>query len=167
MSMVLDEQNAVLKCYLAHVAELYQMIATWCEAWDVQVTQHEIQLEEERHGVYTAPMLRLIGNGERELAALVPFGESILGAHGRVDLLGAYGRREKLVYLLEGGPTLTTNAEVGVGGEAAERTRRLYRGVEVDGWYWVTPGPIRRAHLLDPEIFADLLSAVSGDGFQP
>lgn len=167
MSMVLDEQNAVLERYLTRVAQLYQMIASWCAGWDVRVTQHEVRLEEERHGVYTAPMLRLMGGGERELAVLAPFGESILGAHGRVDLLGALGRREKLVYLLEGGPTLTTRMEAGVDGEVAERTKRLYRGVETDGWYWVTPGPIRRAYLLNRDVFADLLSAVADDGFQP
>lgn len=79
----------------------------------------------------------------------------------------ANGRRGKFVFLLKGGPTLSTRIQVGDHGETSEHAWQLYRGVDADGWYWVSPAPILRAYLLNQGVFADLLRVVTGDEFKP
>ena len=161
-------ENSV-KTALAQYLDRTQILLTDCEKWSVGLgltaTHGEKVINEERHGQYTVETLILSdGNGKRQ-AEVTPFGEAILGAWGRVDVVGEYGKREKIVYLIAGGPTMTTRIQVGDGGETEERAHRFYRGVDAEGWYWVSPSPIRRAYPLTQEVFADLLSAVSGHEF--
>lgn len=141
-----------------------------CEQWSIilglTVKHGESIINEERHGQYKVPTLILDDGHGKLVAEIAPFGASILGAWGRVDVVGEYGRREKIVYLSEGGPTITTRIQVGNEGAAEESTHRLYRGVDAEGWYWVSPPPIRRAYLVTREVFIDLLSAVSGHEFK-
>ena len=167
MSTLVDEQDVALDDYRERIEQLYAAVKAWCTDWNLKHTGRQTSINEERHGLYEAPVLILSDAENQRLAELVPFGESVLGAHGRVDLLGVAGRREKLVYLLKGGPTLTTRITTGEHGKTAIRTQQLYRGVDSDGWYWVSDGPIRRAYRLNQEVFGDLLSAVTGDEFKP
>lgn len=166
MSTLVDGRDVALDDYLERIEQLYADVTTWCRDWSLNHSGRPTSINEERHGIYEAPVLVLTDLENQRLAELVPYGESVLGAHGRVDLLGVAGRREKLVYLLKGGPTLTTRIATGAHGETAERTQPLYRGVDTEGWYWVSAGSIRRAYRLNKEVFGDLLSAVTGDEFR-
>lgn len=165
MTAIKDSTNAVLEQYLTRVSALFADIKKWSADLGLHVEHGETSINEERHGQYQAPTLILDDTRGRRMAEIMPFGASILGAWGRVDVMGEYGKREKVVYLSAGGPTMAMRTQVGDGGETEESTRRLYRGVDAEGWYWVSPSPIRRAYPLTQEVFADLLSAVSGHEF--
>lgn len=156
------ESQAALQHYRDRTQTLLVQCETWCRALGLQVAQDQIHINEERHGRYTMPALKISTAQGKHLASIVPFGESILGAHGRVDLQGEYGKQEKIVYLSAGGPSITTRIQEGENGPMHEHTRLLYRGIEQEGWYWVSPAPIHRGYPLTLEIFKDLLSAVSG-----
>lgn len=167
MTTQTKQADSELADFLKRVAELLLAIRPWCEALGLTVQLGETRIEEERHGSYTAPTLLLRQPGGQHVAEVRPFGEAILGAIGRVDLVGEYGKREKLVYLSEGGPTFTTRIQDDSAGPAHESTRKLFHGVGAAGWYWVSPPPIRRASPITRDVFIDLLSAVSGHDFQP
>lgn len=158
-------ENAALDKYLARIRTLLMDCEKWSIGRGLKVTRGETLINEERHGQYQAPTLMLDDNHGKRLAEVIPFGEAILGAWGRVDVVGEYGKREKIVYLSTGGPTITTSIQGGDGSGGEVITRSLYRGVEAEGWYWVSPSPIRRAYSLTPEVFVDLLSAVSDHEF--
>jgi hypothetical protein len=103
--------------YLARI----QALLTDCEKWStglgLKVTHGETAINEERHGQYQAPTLILDDSHGKNVAEILPFGASILGAWGRVDVVGEYGKREKIIYLSAGGPTMATRIQVGDGGE--------------------------------------------------
>jgi hypothetical protein len=155
--------DRTLEQYLTRTVALLADIKRWVADFSLCIECGETSINEERHGHYQAPTLIMRDTQGKLIAEVIPFGEAILGAWGRVDVVGEYGKREKIVYLSAGGPTMTMQVQVG---EAEESTRRLYRGVDAEGWYWVSPHPIRRAYPLTCEVFADLLSAVSGHEFQ-
>lgn len=149
--------SASLIQYQEHVKTLLTAIQQWAATWSLEVQAGETSIHEEAHGPYTMPTLVLVGPDARKVAEVVPFGQSIIGAAGRVDVVGEYGKREKMVYLAEGGPTIATSPDA---------VHRLYRGVTAPGWYWVSPPPIRRAYAINQEVFADLMSAVTGHEFK-
>ncbi len=155
----------VLDQYLKRIESLLADCGQWCRARGLKVRRGEITINEERHGQYQASTLNITDTEGRRIAEVIPFGESILGALGRVDLVGEYGKREKIFYLSGGGPKVQMRLRGGKGETIEESTRPLLRGVSDDGWYWVSPAPIRRAYPLTQEVFMDLLSAVSGHEF--
>lgn len=166
MTAMKNTLNPVLNQYLTHVTALFANIEKWGGDFGLQMQGGETTINEERHGQYEVPTLVLNDAQGKRIAEVLPFGESIIGAQGRVDLVGNYGKREKIVYLNAGGPTMTTRIQVGTEGAAEESTRKLYRGVDAEGWFWLSPSPIRRAYPITPEVFADLLSAVTGHEFK-
>lgn len=166
MNAVEDTLNVVLNEYLSRVQVLLEQIEQWCREIGLQVVREETEINEERHGVYQVPVLVLQNNVGKRVAQVVPFGESVLGAHGRVDLVGNFGKREKFAFLSEGGPSITTRQQTAPDGGFVERTRKLYHGVDAEGWYWVTPGPISRAYPVSKEVFIDLLRAVTGYDYE-
>lgn len=157
--------SAALALFLERTRQLLNNIETWGKQLNLQIVQGEKTINEERHGSYQAPMLTLTNKQGQCLATVEPFGEALLGAHGRVDIIGKYGKQEKISYLSAGGPTITTRIQVGEGSIAEERIQKLLRGVEAEGWYWISPFPLRRAYPLSQEVFVDLFSAVSGHEF--
>lgn len=61
MSNVLDKQEAALQKYLERVEQLYTGIAPWFKDWGWDDTRRQTLINEERHGVYDAPVLVLRG----------------------------------------------------------------------------------------------------------
>ncbi len=152
--------DAALEVYLQRVDQLYAQIAHWVAADGYRAVRDILTVREARHGRYQAPLLRIQSLAGEELARCEPYGASILGAWGRVDVLGWRSRR-KLVYLTAGGPTLTMR--LGLGGPAGvPEGRAMLRDVATDGWYWLAPPPTAPARLLDDALFRQLLRDVSG-----
>ena len=74
-----------------------------------------------------------------------------------MDIVGTIDR-EILVYLEQGGPTISKS--VTVNGQVETQTVPLYRGVSEAGWYWVESRKPSRARHLDKAMFLDLLEEV-------
>lgn len=117
----------------------------------------EIMIEESGHDPYPTNQL-LIYNGSDLIATLNPVGFRIISAVGRVDIIGKYSK-EPIVYLLQGGPSITSEIKAG---DFKEQSHRFYfKGVEKDGWYWVGNPTIKRAYPFNEQMFFDLLDGVS------
>jgi hypothetical protein len=161
-----NSSTEALDQYLKRTRTLLADIRKWSMDFGLCGSDGEITLNEERHGQYQAPTLILSDERAKRIAKLIPFGESIIGAQGRVDVVGDYGKQEKIIYLNEGGPTLSMRVQGSTEAIAVESARKLYRGVDAKGWYWISPSPIRRAYPITQEVFGDLLGAVTGHEFK-
>jgi hypothetical protein len=157
--------NPAVEQFLARVRSLLADCRQWAEELGLHTQVGATTIQEERLGTYEAPTLKLLNASHQPVAEMIPFGAGLIGALGRVDVLGHYGKREKIVYLSQGGPVLTSRIQIGADGPVEESSRPLLRGIEREGWYWVSPYPMRRAFPLTREVWVDLLNAVSGHGF--
>jgi hypothetical protein len=121
--------------------------------------EEEMVIHEKAPGKYTVNKLIILDDNDNRIAELVPIGAWIIGASGRVDLIGKLDR-VTIVDLEKGGPTLTTSITEG-GKQEENKTRYLYKGVDHEGWYWIENTRLGRIYALDQKLFFDLLAEVS------
>lgn len=153
-----DKKDKDLQLFLESIAELYENIESWLDTTSIQTDREEIELKEEHYGTYKAQKLIIKNTAGKSIAEVVPVGASVIGANGRVDLIGRHDR-VIIVSLEKGGPTMTTTVSCGDNKETS--VTKFYRGVEEAGWYWVEDRRRGKAHKIDQEIFYELLEEVS------
>ncbi|MGA2027016.1 MAG: hypothetical protein ABSH17_08110 [Syntrophobacteraceae bacterium] len=147
-----------IKEYLERLRNLYDSVLPWCQKQGLNVTQEEAKLVEENLGAYTAPALIITASGSI-IANLKPIGTNIIGASGRVDIIGSLDK-DSLVYLEVGGPSIKTS--VSTGGKVIEQSSKpFFKGVTREGWYWIEERRLGRARIFDEQLFLDLLTEVS------
>ena len=144
--------------FLSCVDALFRNISGWLAGRDLSTLRTSVELYEEAYGKYQTDALSIRTQTGTEVALLTPVGASVIGASGRVDLVGT-SDRDILVYLEQGGPTISKS--VTVNGQVETQTVPLYRGVSEAGWYWVESRKPSRARQLDKALFLDLLEEVS------
>jgi len=144
--------------FLQSVDSLYKEVEKWCAAKGLKLTRHSLELNEEAYAPYTTEKLSILGGDTKKIAELVPKGASIIGAKGRIDLIGNIDSAI-LVDWDRGGPSITTTIDDGASKHT--KTVPVYRNVGEAGWYWVESRKLARAHRLDEALFFDLLSSVS------
>lgn len=147
-----------LENYLNRVKELLTEIEQWSAAKGLCTERGNLALNEEDYGHYQVETLRIFTPDKVKIAELIPVGASIIGAKGRVDLMGTIDQ-EILVDWEKGGPGFVST--VTINNHEETQTRYLYRGVDDPGWYWVESRKLNRAYKLDKRLFFDLLLAVS------
>ncbi len=157
MSRKHSEQKVVVD-FLSRLEALYTDVTSWVADRTLNVSSSFVELHEETLGRYEVPCLSIQKAGGEEIGMLNPVGATVIGASGRVDLVGAVDR-EILVFLDKGGPTISRTIQDS--GQAKTQTVPLYRGVSEDGWYWIESRKPSRARLLDKTLFLDLLDEVS------
>jgi hypothetical protein len=146
--------------YIARLNALYSDAEKWIEDTDLKASRGQLELREEIPGSYDAPTLSIHDSQGSKVADLLPIGAWIIGAEGRVDLVGILDRNS-LVFLGVGGPRRKTRVSVEGSGEAEEWSRPLFRGVDQPGWYWIEDKRLGRARLVTKQVFLDLLAEVS------
>jgi hypothetical protein len=139
--------------YVQRVISFLHEMSGWCKDRGLTVEGGAVTLREELIAPYEAASLQISRDGV-SLAKVVPVGSRIIGALGRVDLIGRVARHP-IIYYAESGLTLWTQSSAD--GKAPARKRP---GVEGDGWYWIEAG-IRRPKRVDESLFLDLLTDVS------
>lgn len=144
--------------YLERLRNLYDDIRIWSQEQGLNITPEDESLVEGSMGVYLAPALIITSSG-RVIARVKPIGANVIGASGRVDIVGGLDK-DSLVYLQAGGPGLRMKASIG--GEIIEQSSKpFFKGVTSDGWYWIEEKRLGRVRLLDRQLFLDLLTEVS------
>ena len=146
------ESKVVLETYLNNVEALYSSIRAWSSEKKFSFKESEHQLNEERFGLYktTKMGINLLEKNIR-LGELCPVSASVLGADGRVDLIGDF---DQLIFLyLMPEKTDGTVKEV------------PYKGVKQNGWYWIEDYRRAKAHLIEKDLFFELLEVVSDHEF--
>lgn len=149
----------VLEEYLTEIQQLYLEIRKWFADTPLLINEEEMEINEEASGAYKAIKLLIQDQEKREIAELRPVGAWIIGAKGAIDIIGQVDK-ESLVYMKKGGAEISSS--ISAGKEILEsRSRPLFKGIDRDGWYWIEDKRRGRAHLIDAEIFKDLISEVS------
>ena len=151
-------QKKVLTEFTSRLETLYAEVTLWIADRSLKVVSSVVELHEEILGRYEVASLSLIKDDGKQIGIMTPVGASVIGASGRVDLVGAVDR-EILVFLDKGGPTISRTVQVEE--QIETQTVPLYRGVSGEGWYWIENRKPSRARLLDKTLFLDLLDEVS------
>lgn len=140
------------------VLRLYADVDGWIVGTSLRAERHDHMVTEEMYGSYHIPELEVKRSSGEHVASLVPMGASVIAAEGRVEIVGGRGR-EPLVYLAAGGPQI--DVMIGTGQDAIHTSRRVFKDVTSEGWYWLEDVRLGRARLLDSALFRDLIRAVS------
>jgi len=155
----MNEPEAIpAEYFVAEVRKLYDAIGEWLSSTPLITSQEEFELKEEALGDYRIEELIISEKEGDNVAELVPVGADVIGANGRVDLVGRRDRAA-IVLLEPGGPSVTSRISAGEHIETSETP--LLRGVDEPGWYWVQDRRRGKAHKLNKEIFSELLVEVS------
>ena len=134
-------------------------LAKYTEAGQIRVDRDKVQISEEHLGSYEVEKLTFqIGNDK---IVAKPIGAMMIGAAGRVDLIGARGTL-RLVLMEKKGPKITTKIEIG--GRVEEEGGRVSvsgRDVEEAGWHIATLPPHVTTTPLSADAFRDALMELS------
>src|ERR1041384_6685679 len=109
--------------YLEYLRQLYSDVRDWVPGKRFEVSQDTTSLNEVAVGRYQAPVLQISERDRGRIATLAPKGAWIIGARGRVDLIGPMDV-QPILYLSAGGPTIKTTTSVG--GEVLEHNTRPF-----------------------------------------
>ncbi|WP_213762838.1 hypothetical protein [Caballeronia sp. dw_19] len=148
--------------YVQRVATFLREASGWCKDRGLSVEYDVVTLREERMAEYEAPSLYISKEGV-SLAKIVPVGSRIIGAQGRVDLIGRVTRHAFLFYVGKG-PQFSTQTVVGGKSTSSSSTPMLSR-VDREGWYWIE-ARVRRAKRVEENLFIDLFTDVSDYEFE-
>ncbi|PPK42856.1 hypothetical protein B0G57_116107 [Trinickia symbiotica] len=148
--------------YLERVTAFLAEASGWCKKHGLSVETGVVTLREERMAEYEAPSLCIAKDGV-SVAKIVPVGSKIIGARGRVDLIGRVARHAFLFHVGKG-PGISTETVSGRKSIGSSPTPML-AGVNGDGWYWIE-ATVRRPKRIDEGLFIDLLTDVSDYEFE-
>ena len=155
--------NRTRKEWIQSLRDLYstmeRYLKRYTEAGQIRVKREGVELSEQYLGSYEAEKLTFEIGMEKIVAK--PIGRLMIGATGRVDLIGARGTL-RLVLLEKGGPAIRTRIEIGERIEE-EVSRPLIPSGEISesGWYIATLPPRVTTTPLSADTFRDALMELS------
>ncbi|SOE94977.1 hypothetical protein SAMN05414139_07825 [Burkholderia sp. D7] len=159
----MELQAEQTKVYVERVSAFLAQARAWCTERDLNVSGDSVELNEEHLPKYLAPTLHVSTKDGVTVARLVPRGSAIIGAHGRIDLIG-HVTRHAFLFQIGKGPTISMKAIIH-GKTTSESSRPMLSGVDGDGWYWMETA-IGRAKHVDESLFMDLLTDASDYDFE-
>jgi hypothetical protein len=140
--------------YLNRVAQFYSQVKEWLTK-DFVITETHTEVRENL-GQYLAPVLAIrnleLPTPEEVIAELVPKGTAVFMGEGLIKLVGSFGE-EWITYLLIDTVPMVM--------DRAGREHRMFKGIDQEGWYWTEDSRRNRVHLLDKNLFLELLTLVS------
>lgn len=160
-----EEVDEKVTAYQERVSAFMEQARVWCTSHGLRVECLPAVIIESCAPKYLAPSLRILNEQSDALVAeLLPTGSAIIGALGRIDLKGRFARHA-LLYQIGNVSQNSTNAALSDDTTSRETRRLAYSGHAGDGWYW-REAWIRKAKLVDEELFLELLTDVSDHEFQ-
>jgi hypothetical protein len=143
--------------YVQRVTAFLKAASGWCTDRGLSVETEALTLREEGLAEYEAPSL-YISKDAVSVAKILPIGSKIIGAYGRLDLIGRVSRHAFLFYS-GNGPAFSTQTIV-KGRITSSSSAPMLSGVDGEGWYWIE-ARVRRARRVEENLFIDLLTDVS------
>lgn len=140
-------------------AKMEGYLQEYIDSGRISVTREKTKVSEEHLGLYEVDKLTFHIGNERVVAK--PIGRLMIGAQGRVDLIGPRGVL-RIVVLEEGGPFLRTRIEID--DKVEEETERpLISAGDIPkaGWYISTIPPRVTTTALNKDSFRDALMELS------
>lgn len=148
----------MIRIYHHRVLKLYDEVDEWLRNTPLRTSRRSHEVTENIYGSYEISLLEIRDPNGNLIATLEPMGLSVIGAEGRVEIIGRVDR-QGIVYFPAGGPQIIFR--VGVGPSATPVSRPVFKGVTTEGWYWLESARLSRARPLDEALFKDLLRGVT------
>lgn len=151
--------------WISSLNDLYskfeRYLKKYTKADQIQILRESIQISENNLGSYDVDKLTFqIGNDE---VIAEPIGTQVIGAAGRVDLIGAQGRL-RLVLLDKGEPAIQMKIEIGEKAEEETTKPVIPRSItRKRDWYIATMPPRVSTIKLNADVFRDALVELSDD----
>ncbi len=145
-----------IRLYLERVEQLYTQIKQWLTEENLVVVSSRVETIE-RQAMYKVTQLTVKTPEGETLAEIKPTSSKVIVGEGLIEIEGWFGK-ETLVYMTDGGPQIMKPSR-------NDRTKQImvqmYKGIGVDGWYWIEDSRRRRMHLVEQELFLELITFVS------
>ncbi|NQS97927.1 MAG: hypothetical protein HQ591_05695 [candidate division Zixibacteria bacterium] len=145
--------------FLDRVNELLSRMKKWLSKNNYSFQDAETNITE-KNKRYFAPAIDLTIPEKNYKVKIIPIGCFIIGAEGRVDIVGSLDRAI-LVFLRKGGPAVTIQEQNRNVSMTPGQPRLFFKNINEDGWYWIEDKRLGRAKPIDEELFMDLLRWVS------
>jgi hypothetical protein len=150
--------------WLGHLNELYRKIesflAEYIQAGEVKLSYRDIELNEENIGSYTARQM-VLKIGRQEIT-MTPVGTLLIGAKGRVEVVGPAGRtRLLLVDSKASGPRIKVTVSIG----AKPEPPNVEAAPKEIKWAWkiaTSPPTIQYIELTQESLFQALMEVANG-----
>jgi hypothetical protein len=142
--------------YLERVEHLYTPIKQWLTEEQLLFVPNQMDTIEQL-ATYKTTQLSIKIQAGKTLASIKPMGSRVILGEGLIEIEGWLGK-ESLVYMIKEGLKITkpdrhdSNKLI---------TVPMYKGIDIDGWYWIEDSRRNRAHLLDKSLFLELITFVS------
>ena len=158
-----EKAKAILNEYLINISNFYAMVAEWLKDKSLFCEEKDHNINEKASGEYTTKKLIVFKDAGNQIAEICPVGAWIIGASGRIDLIGDFDQ-QILIYLKT--KTLTTVSSDEEKCDVSENHYSpYYKGFRTSGWYWIEDRRLGKAHVVSKELFLDLLAEVSDHEF--
>lgn len=156
--MMRDRVDGEVDVYRRRVVDVMSEIRSWVAQTSALVASDQTIAIAEEHAEYEALGLRIV-LGKRNIAQVVPVGTFVIGARGRIDVIGS-SDRAMLLYL-EAAPRMETTIRSEDGEILSHGSMAVFRGIEHAGWYWIVDPRRREARMLDRSTFLEILAEVA------
>lgn len=150
--------------WLGRLKELYEQtesfLAKYIETGEIKVNYRDIELNEENIGSYRARQM-ILKIGRQEIT-MTPIGTLLIGAKGRVEVMGPAGRTRFLLVNSEASrPTVKVAVSIGVKLEplAVDAPQKEIK------WAWkiaTSPPTVRYIELTQDSLFQALMEVANG-----
>jgi len=144
------QKEIILNTFINSINQLYSDIHTWLQSTELMLSKEQHEIIEDFSGPYHVDILNIYDKTKELLGSLKPVSAKVVAAHGRIDLIGLLDRVVLIYYQKN---ELETNQKDGVS--------IFYKGMDQAGWYWVEDSRRQKAHLLNKELFFELLTEIS------
>ena len=112
--------------YIKNIDILFKNIEKWLKPSKLKISRSKIEINEEAAGKYKIDKLKINDNNKKNVADVVPIAAWVIGANGRVDLVGKYDR------------TILVNLEKDKSENSISETNKkestLYNSINKSGW---------------------------------
>ncbi len=152
--------NEIKKRWLKKLDELYENIEIWFkdlkDSGDISINYSDINLNEENLGIYTAKKMIITIYNEQVL--LEPIGTLLIGAKGRVDMIGKNGK-VKIVLA----PKLSKAPSIKISVPTDEKKKKAEREIPIEtSWKLAKRLPDMTYEELTSDSFSDAVREVIG-----
>lgn len=145
--------------YFERVNDLFLKMKNWLNTKDFKFQETNVTVIE-KNIKYIAPSIELTILEKNLNVKIVPMGCYIIGAEGRVDIVGELDSTI-IVFLKKGGPSVSIQEQYGNPNRRTGQPRLFFKNINDDGWYWIEDKRLGRAKPIDKELFLDLIRWVS------
>ncbi|RKZ93026.1 MAG: hypothetical protein DRR19_02510 [Candidatus Parabeggiatoa sp. nov. 1] len=145
-----------IRLYLERVEQLYTPIKQWFTDENLVVVSSRVETIE-RQAMYKVTQLTVKTPEGETLAEIKPTSSKVIVGEGLIEIAGWFGK-ETLVYMTDGGPQI---AKPSRNDRKKPMMVPMYKGIEVDGWYWIENSRRRIMHLVSQALFLELITFVS------